>query len=246
MKRTLHVLSYNLHKGLSGFNARLLLSQQRDLIRHWHPDIVFLQEVCGQHVRHQPTIAGSQYEYLADSVWQDYAYGKNAVHEHGHHGNAILSKYPIVHWQNEDVSAHVLEQRGLLHCEIAIPNWQQSLHCVCVHLGLLASWRKQQIIALQKRIQSLVPADAPLIIAGDFNDWRLQAGRDLASQLHLREVFEHSTGKPARSFPAMWPVLRLDRIYTRGFDIQHSQVHAGERFARTSDHVALSAKLVRA
>ena len=71
-----------------------------------------------------------------------------------------------------DVSAYFFENRGLLHCEIAVPGWKQPLHCVNVHLGLLARGRRWQLRELTSHIRSLVPAGAPLVIAGDFNDWR--------------------------------------------------------------------------
>ncbi|HSH71879.1 MAG TPA: endonuclease/exonuclease/phosphatase family protein [Methylophilaceae bacterium] len=245
MNRSLRIATYNIHKGLSSFNARLVLDEQRKLIRHLHADIVFLQEVRGAHSRHSGLFSGGQYEFLADSIWSDFAYGKNAVQSDGHHGNAILSKYPIAKWENEDISAHVTEQRGLLHCEIAIPGWDQHLHCICVHLGLFSHWRSQQLASLKARIHKMVPANAPLIIAGDFNDWRQKVGTTLASDLNLREVFEHANGKPARSFPSIMPLFRLDRIYTRGFHVQHSQVHGGLRFGNASDHAALSAVMVR-
>lgn len=245
MNKTLRIATFNIHKGLSSFNARLVLHEQRELIRHLQADIVFLQEVRGAHSRHSRLFNGGQYEFLADSIWQDFAYGQNAIQSEGHHGNAILSKYPIVHWENEDISAHTTEQRGLLHCEIAIPGWEDNLHCICVHLGLFGRWRRQQLAALRARIHSMVPLTSPLIIAGDFNDWRQKVGKTLAEGLNLREVFEHSHGKPARSFPSLMPLLRLDRIYTRGFHVQHGQVHGGLRFANVSDHAALSAVMTR-
>ena len=37
-------------------------------------------------------------------MWSDYAYGRNAVYPEGHHGNAVLSRFPIEHYQNLDVS----------------------------------------------------------------------------------------------------------------------------------------------
>ena len=193
MQRSLRIATFNIHKGVTSFNARLVLHEQRELIRRLQADIVFLQEVRGEHAWHQQRFAAwpeaSQHEFLADAIWQDFAYGKNAVYPAGHHGNALLSKYPILRWENQDISAHGVEQRGLLHCEIAIDGWDQPLHCFCVHLGLLARWRKQQMTALRQRIETLVPPQAPLIIAGDFNDWRAKAGRALAGSLHLREVF---------------------------------------------------------
>ncbi len=245
MHNTLRIATFNIHKGVTSFNARLVLHEQRELIRQLKADIVFLQEVRGEHARHRRLFAGAQHEYLADSIWQDFAYGKNAVYPAGHHGNALLSRYVISKWENEDISAHAIEQRGMLHCEIDIPGWLQPLHCICVHLGLFARWRRQQLFALRHRIESLVPANAPLIIAGDFNDWHGKAGHILADSLHLKEVFEHSQGRPARSFPSILPMFRLDRIYVRGFHVKHAHVHGGSTFARVSDHAALSAELVR-
>jgi endonuclease/exonuclease/phosphatase family metal-dependent hydrolase len=249
VQRTLRIATFNIHKGVTSFNARLVLHEQRELIRRLHADIVFLQEVRGEYAKHQRRFSRwpeeSQHEFLADSIWQDFAYGKNAVYPAGHHGNALLSKYPIIKWENEDISAHSAEQRGMLHCEIAVPGWDQPLHSICVHLGLFARWRRQQLSALRERIETLVPPQAPLIIAGDFNDWRAKAGKALAEGLQLREVFEQMGGKPARSFPAVLPLFRLDRIYVRGFHVQSAQVHGGTAFSRVSDHAALSASLTR-
>jgi endonuclease/exonuclease/phosphatase family metal-dependent hydrolase len=249
MNRNLRIATFNIHKGVTSFNARLVLHEQRELIRRLHADIVFLQEVRGAYLHHQRRFTHwpeeSQHEFLADSIWQDFAYGKNSVYPAGHHGNAVLSKYPITHWENIDISAHSSEQRGMLHCQIEIPGWERELHCICVHLGLFARWRRDQLAAVRERIASLLPPQAPLIIAGDFNDWNRRAGQVLTEGMHLREVFEQLGGKPARSFPSVLPLFRLDRIYTRGFRVQQAEVHGGAAFARVSDHAALSASLTR-
>lgn len=248
-QRTLHVATFNIHKGFTHFNVQFALQQQRDLLRKLHADIIFLQEVQELHFKPPQHVAisakSSQLEYLTDQLWQDYAYGKNAVYPAGHHGNALLSKFPIVKSTNQNISAHRLEQRGMLHCEINIPHWNSPLHAVCVHFGLLARWRRQQMQWMVDYINYQVPLNAPLIIAGDFNDWGARAGHHFAKQLHVNEVFEHHTGKHARSFPAWLPVLKMDRIYVRGFDIQHAEVHAGPKFMKVSDHAMLSAKLVK-
>ena len=132
-----------------------------------------------------------------------------------------------------------------MHCEIKIPDWDQNLHCICVHLGLFAFWRHQQLEALNTRINSWVPEGAPLIIAGDFNDWQQKAGKILAREQHLQEVFKSTHGLYARSFPSSFPLFKLDRIYTRGFKVQHCHVHGRGSFANVSDHTALSARLLR-
>ncbi len=241
----LKIATYNIHKGLSHFNRRVVLHELRDRLRELNADIVFLQEVQGenngdvQHHLNYPTLP--QHEFLADQIWPHHAYGKNAVYDEGHHGNAILSRYPILRWDNQDISAHRFESRGLLHCEIELPETSQPLHCICVHFGLFKRGRGVQFNALVERIRRMVPTGVPLIIAGDFNDWRNHASHLLAQELQLHEVFNASHGKLARSFPAGMPLLRMDRIYVRGMEIQSSNVHA---WRKVSDHAALSTTLV--
>ncbi|HTP97041.1 MAG TPA: endonuclease/exonuclease/phosphatase family protein [Burkholderiales bacterium] len=246
---TLRVATYNIHKGFSSFNRRMVIHELRDHLRTLGADVVFLQEVLGSHERHAVRYHDwperPQHEFLADSVWTDFAYGKNAVYDGGHHGNAVLSSFPIVRWDNEDISMHRFENRGLLHCELDVPGWRERLHCVCVHLGLFARTRTRQLHALRSRIERLVPTGAPLIVAGDFNDWRLRAGREFAQPLRLREAFELARGAPARSFPAALPLFQLDRIYTRGFHVRSAHAHHGHVWSKISDHAALSCTLVR-
>jgi endonuclease/exonuclease/phosphatase family metal-dependent hydrolase len=249
MTETLHIATYNIHKGFSNFNRRMVVHELRDRLRNLGADVVFLQEVQGGHSRHGTRFADwpeePQYEFLADSVWKDFAYGRNAVYDLGHHGNAMLSRYPIVRWENKDISTHALESRGLLHCEIEVEGWRSMLHCVCVHLGLTNRGRRTQLMALRRRIEEMVPPDAPLIVAGDFNDWRMHARSLLARPLHMSEVFEITRGGPARSFPSALPLLQLDRIYVRGFRVRRAAVHHGRPWSRISDHAALSATVVR-
>lgn len=250
MTDTLQVATYNIHKGFSHFNQRMVLHELRDGLHAMRPDVVFLQEVVGTHERHAARYRdwprAPQYEFLADAVWSDFAYGKNAVYDEGHHGNAILSRFPIVLWENEDISAHRFERRGLLHCQLEVPGWDEPLHCINVHLGLFARGRSKQLVALRDRIQRLVPPHHPLIIAGDFNDWRIEACRFLADSLSVAEVFQLAHGRPARSFPSALPLLHLDRIYVRGFRVETARVLHGRPWSRISDHAALSATMVRA
>ncbi|MFO1361212.1 MAG: endonuclease/exonuclease/phosphatase family protein [Burkholderiales bacterium] len=243
----IQVATYNIHKGFSVFNRRMVIHEMRDRLRGLGADIVFLQEVVGHHERHAHRFHEwpdePQYEFLADAVWREFAYGRNAVYHHGHHGNAILSRFPIVSAENQDVSSHPFESRGVLHCEVRVPHSSVSLHCLCVHFALMEHGRRQQIRALIDRVVELVPDDAPLIVAGDFNDWRNRVGHRLAGELGLMEVFRDHRGRPARSFPSRLPLFRLDRIYVRGFSVHHAQVHHGHAWSRVSDHAMLTARL---
>jgi len=247
MKR-LQIATYNIHKGFSQFNRRVMIHELRERLRSLNPDIVFLQEVQGQHVGHSSAYedwpGAPQHEFLAEDVWQETAYGMNSVYTHGHHGNAILSRFPILSSHNQDISELIFEKRGLLHCELALPEWDQPLHCVCVHLGLTAAARRRQLASLAERMERLAGQDTPLIVAGDFNDWRNSACDLLADRLGLTEVFARNRGRPAKSYPSTLPVFRLDRIYVRGFEIVRAQVHYGEPWSRISDHAVLSACVV--
>ncbi len=243
---TLKIATYNIHKGFSQFNRRVVLHELRERLRELNADIVFLQEAQGEHAhhpdRHHNYPEGAQHEFIAEEVWPHCAYGKNAVYEAGHHGNAILSRFPILQSLNTDISAHRFESRGLLHCEIDLAD-RQSVHCLCVHFGLFAKGKREQARALIEYVQHEIPPQAPLIIAGDFNDWRNQMSRMLASELDVHDVFHIRSGKLARSYPAGMPLLRLDRIYVRGFSVLQSEVHVGGNWQRLSDHAALSANL---
>lgn len=241
----LTVATYNIHKGLSHFNRRVVLHELRDRLRELDADIVFLQEVQGEHTRHTERFhnypGGAQHEFIAEEVWPHSVYGKNAVYEAGHHGNAILSRFPIVQSLNMDISAHRFESRGLLHCEIELDG--RRVHCVCAHFGLFAKGKHAQTRALIDYAHNLIPPDAPLIVAGDFNDWRNRMSREMSDGLGMNDVFHLHGGRTARSYPARLPLLRLDRIYVRGFSVLHSQVHIGGNWQRLSDHAALSAQL---
>ena len=227
----------------------MMVHELRDSLRTLGADIIFLQEVVGHHEGHAARFENwpgrPQHEFLADSVWADFAYGKNAIYDEGHHGNAILSRYPIVRWDNEDISAHSFESRGMLHCEISVPGWQENLHCVCVHMGLFKRGQRRQLLALERRIEQLVPPQAPLVIAGDFNDWREIASQVLVERLNLTEAFELTGGRAARSYPSALPLFRLDRIYVRGFHVENAQVHQGHPWSKISDHAVLSARMIR-
>ena len=247
-KPLLHVLTYNIHKGFSQFNRKMMVHELRERLRHLNPDIVFLQEVQGLHLGHAENHDNwpdsPQHEFLAEDVWTDAAYGRNMIYDHGHHGNAILSRFPILDSHNQDVTHLQFEKRGLLHSRIELPDGR-IVHCVCVHLSLFGYSRRRQMDALADYLDGEAEPDAPLIIAGDFNDWRNRAGEHLARRLGLREAFSGHHGIPVRSFPAAMPMFRLDRIYLRGFDVKRTELHHGQPWSTISDHAALSAQLTR-
>lgn len=278
----LRLVSYNIHKGRS-VGGRDALSELRLGLHGLHPDILFLQEVQGRNEQRMNLHA--QHESLGAALHMEVAYGCNAIRARTDHGNALLSRFPIDSFENEDVSDHALEQRGLLHAEVNIAG--RTVHCFVVHLGLFADSRVRQVQAMTERIKRLVPDDAPVLIAGDFNDWRDELAPLFIKQLGVHEVFSlaprtagdmprlrdsmrqlgqvlrgqqplsslsqvkrlhinqlpldgaQAIRHPPRTFPAKFPLLRLDRIYQRGFAVKKAQVLRGKPWTLLSDHAPI-------
>ncbi len=244
MSSALRIVTLNIHKGLSQFNRRMVIHELREGLNALEPDLVFLQEVQGLNERHALRFAtwprAPQHEYLKQEGWE-HAYGRNRVRHYGHYGNALLSRFAIVSMENADVSSHRFERRGMLHCVVAVPGWRRNLHCVCVHLSLHERGRRRQLDALVERLEGVAARGMPIVVAGDFNDWRQRATRVLEERLGMQEVSAIYGRRPARTYPSLLPVLRLDRIYVRGFSVVEASVHRGAPWSLLSDHLALGA-----
>ncbi|MEJ8821952.1 endonuclease/exonuclease/phosphatase family protein [Variovorax humicola] len=244
---SLKVMTVNTHKGFTALNRKFILPELRDAVRTVGADVVFLQEVQGTHERHARQHENwpdtPHYEFLAETMWPQFAYGRNAVYPKGHHGNAVLSKFPIVDFRNHDVSIAGPEKRGLLHCVLRLPGRPGDVHVICAHLGLAEGHRQQQLELLCHIVRDEVPADAALIVAGDFNDWRGRAHDVLAEGAALREVFVHANGSAARTFPSRFPLLPLDRIYVRNAGVHAPVVLPRKPWSHLSDHTPLVADI---
>jgi endonuclease/exonuclease/phosphatase family metal-dependent hydrolase len=234
------VLSLNIHKGLSPLNRRVILHDLRAELHARSPDIVFLQEVQDAHARHAarhadwPALAQSR--FLAEGLWPEVHYGRNAVYDHGHHGNLILSRFAVHTVRNDDISTHRFEKRGLLHAIIEVGGFR--VHCFCIHLGLFERGRRRQIDTIIEAVESRAGPDDPVIVAGDFNDWRNRAEEKLAT-IGLVDVFRERGVRLPRTFPGRLPMLRLDRIYARGLVATDAECLGS--WSRLSDHLALHA-----
>lgn len=239
--KQIKVLSYNIHKGFTTRNKEFVISKIRDAIRLVNPDLVFLQEVLGDHSHHKIDnwINNAQFEYLADEIWTHYAYGKNAVYEKGHHGNAILSKYPITSYDNINISTNPMEQRGVLHAVIDYEG--EKVHALCLHLNLLESGRRIQVKRICERIKNYIPDSEPIIMAGDFNDWKNKITSEFQLHLNMQEAYLTHHGKLAKTFPSNMPLLQLDRIYYRTISIREAIHLRGKPWSTLSDHIALLA-----
>jgi endonuclease/exonuclease/phosphatase family metal-dependent hydrolase len=91
-------------------------------------------------------------------------------------------------------------------------------------------------------VREAVPRGAPLLVAGDFNDWR-RRGHALMAQCGLTEVFLAAHGRLARTFPARLPLLPVDRIYVRDLQASTPRVLSARPWSHLSDHAPLLARV---
>ncbi len=233
------VATYNIHKGVQGIGPvrRLEIHNLGHAVEQLDADIVCLQEVRKMHTGeaeyfpHWPDVP--QAEYLAPEGYTA-VYRTNAHTRHGEHGNAMLTRWPVVSHQHEDMSDHRFEQRGLLHSEVLLHG--VAVHVVVVHLGLIKASRVRQLAQLHQFITREVPAHAPLVVAGDFNDW----GATVQSAL-AKAGLAAFTQQKAATFPSRLPVVQLDHVYARGLIPVGLHVPRGRIWGQMSDHLPLIA-----
>ena len=241
---TFKVLTYNIHKGFSTANRRFTLLGIREALEDIDPDVIFLQELQGEHRKHSQKIDSwplkPQGEFLAENSWPFSLYAKNAIYKKGHHGNGILCKYPIITWHNQNVAKSQFASRSFLHAKIVLPN-QKKVNLVCVHLGLFEAERESQLGVIAETIEQTIPHDEPIIMAGDFNDWRKRAIEHMKIDLGLEEAFKNYSGQHARTFPVWRPTLQVDRIYYRGVQLQEALTFTHKRWRKLSDHLPIGA-----
>lgn len=204
------LMTYNIHKGIGGVDRLYDLDRIVRVIRHYHPDLVFLQEVDegvrrSQHDR--------QVELLAQELgFEHFVYQNNVAVREGHYGNAILSRFPLGEKLDLDLTVPLKKRRRALivRAELEVGDERRELLLCNAHLGLLGVERNAQINRIL-RLDQLREQPSPVIVGGDFNDFWASHGRKLMFPLGFRCAVAN-----AKTFPAALPVRSLDAIYFRG------------------------------
>ena len=250
----LRVATYNIHK-CKGLDGRTRPERIARVLAELRADVIALQEVL--------SVAGDtdkdQARYLASALEPKYHYwlGENRKIRGAAYGNAVLSRFPIVHMHNYDVTRSLRERRGCMRADLDLGGGRL-LHVFNVHLGTGFFERRLQGDLLVSREILIDPElRAPRIVLGDFNEWT----RGLATRLlqeHFDEVgFAKSRGVLAKvgaakktvrqtnrkTYPGVLPLLNLDHIYfERGLRLAGSSVHRSRLALVASDHLPLVAE----
>jgi endonuclease/exonuclease/phosphatase family metal-dependent hydrolase len=233
------VATYNTHK-CRGIDGRIRPERIVEVLREIDADIVALQEVCCWEGRGRVV---NQARYIAGELGMQHAeLGENRQYRGGAYGNLLLSRLPIHHARNHDLSVRGRERRGCLRTDIRLTD-NSVLHLFNVHLGTALFERRIQAREISRRQIFTDPElGGRRIILGDFNEWT----RDLPSE-YLAQHFESANSRiedpRSRTFPGFLPFLALDYIYfDRGMQLEDVSVHRSRMALVASDHLPLVAE----
>lgn len=223
-------LTYNLHKAKNFLTRRSVLKELSEAFLELRPDLIFLQEVMGLEE------GMNHLDIFSEALGYDHAYGLNAYKTQKHYGNAILSKFPILDSANRNISTNRFERRGSLQARIQIEDKEMLL--LCLHLDLLENGRAMQIQNVIHQIKHQLQGNTPVLLAGDFNDWRGRVCSVLEGSLGMENAFfkKDMLGPEAKTFPSFFPTLSLDRFYLRKLLVKELRVLKGRPWSRLSDH----------
>ncbi len=215
----IRVMSYNMHRAI-GVDRLFRPERIARVIKHHKADIVMLQEVDVGVPRSRKLDLAKEMAETAGYPY--YATGLNVKLFRGKYGNATLSKFPIIHSRNINLTVGNRKARGCLHSTIKIENagdFSQQLEVFNLHLGLSSQERVRQVGLLinSEDFNSLTP-ESPCLVGGDLNDWRTRLAPIFTDILNFECASNHSSGyhNPYLTYPSFSPTGGLDKIFYRG------------------------------
>lgn len=236
-RHAVRVITYNIRKGkgANGRSAVEMAALGRALAEH-AADVVLCQEVF-----HSARGSASQSGHLAEAMGFSSYYGANKFRSVGHHGNTTLTRLKVERFANHDISTNRIEKRGALYVRLGVHG--KSLHVFNVHLGLNGWQRLSQIRQIASVIGQVCGPEEPVLLAGDFNDWRRDLDKIIVGELGFQNAFADHEPHRVRTWHARRPLFALDRIYVRNLSVGRADRLHGEPWSDLSDHLPLLAEL---
>ena len=226
----LTVASFNVHYAI-GNDRRLDPLRIARTVAAFDADIVALQEV-GWHYRGRAGL--DQFDFLREQTGYEAHAGLTRSHARAHFGNALPARVSVRAVRPLDLSVRLCALRGAIDADVEIAG--RMVRVINVHLGL-DPW--ERCIQAGRLLDAIQPRPkGPLVLLGDFNDWRAKS----AGIRELRAVLPHCLSP--RSYPSRRPLLRFDRVYASAeLVIGEGGVFEPSTTRRASDHLPVVARI---
>jgi endonuclease/exonuclease/phosphatase family metal-dependent hydrolase len=206
---TLRIATYNVHR-CRGLDGRTRPDRIAAVLRAIDADIAALQEVVGAGPN-----GGGHAEEIGAALGMGWVMAPARQFRGHQFGNAVLSRLPITHHLEHDLSWKTCEARRMQRVDIAADGC--TLHLYNVHLGTAILERRHQA----KRLAGIVcdrHVTGPKLVLGDFNEWMRGLATSLLNEklrsVDLRDFLPRK--RTQRTYPGLFPVLHLDHIYYTG------------------------------
>ncbi|MCK5490111.1 MAG: endonuclease/exonuclease/phosphatase family protein [Gemmatimonadetes bacterium] len=159
------ILAYNVKHGL-GMDGQVDLERIASVIRSLEPDIVTLQEIDSVTTR---TGLEDQAARLGELTGMRALFGGFMDYRGGRYGMAMLSRYPVVEWENHRLPDGA-EPRSALAARVELlrPGYGQAPQVVVVGVHLYAN-AAERLAQATRLVELFADEEAPVVLAGDFN-----------------------------------------------------------------------------
>ncbi len=230
----IRVATYNVHR-CRGLDRRTLPSRIAEVLAAIDADVVALQEVLGT----SPKSPGHA-EELGAALGMGWVMAPVRQLRRHLFGNVVLSRFPIRHHAQYDLTWKTCEPRCCQRVDIAIDG--HVLHVYNVHLGTAVLERRYQAERLAAVVRDRRVRGTKIVL-GDFNEWtRGLTTAVLSESLESVDIFAHL--KRRRTYPGIFPILHLDHIYYQGkVDVRRVLLPRTRKSLVASDHLPLVADL---
>ena len=235
----LRVVTYNVHK-CQGLDRRVRPARIAAVLRETDADLIALQEVVSS--ESDPGREAHQARFIAEELGYEFRLGENRKHKGGAYGNVVLSRLPVGHCRNYDITWRGREPRGCLRVDVKLGDDGARLHVFNAHLGTAFIERRHQG---RKLVGDGILRDSdlagPRVVLGDFNEWtRGLASRLLGEELCSADVRQHL--RTRRTYPGAFPVMHLDHVYhDHSLALERLSLHRSLTALVASDHLPLVA-----
>jgi len=228
------IATYNIHR-FRGMDRRVSSARIIEVLRQIDAHVVALQEVIGA----GPAGTG-QAEEIGAGLGMGWVMASARTLRQHQFGNVILSRYPIVHHSQYDLSWRTCEPRCCQRADLDLGG--QELHVYNVHLGTAVLERRYQARRLASFVHDRRVA-GPKVILGDFNEWmRGLATKTLSSLFESVDIGTYLERR--RAYPGLFPVVHLDHIYYEGqVEVRGVEMPRTRKSLMASDHLPLVATL---